>query len=262
MNRLSAALLKGLNDVQAQQLIGQLEKITVERCEVDALIGESVQKSIRNCNNLIRDRLTNGKPDDEQEVHWVVVSGNASLYPLIQESLRKQLHVPFIDDGRFTLDEKNLKHAVAKGAVLALSTISAMGTVRIEFDSELSNCLPFDVGYKDLRNNAYPILYREHTRYDTLAPKPIPIMSIRGANHAGGRKLENFVLERRFPGDDDFQPYLAFHFADGIQGDLEAAYVPQTREFTVRDTLANFPGAAREVTDANIYRSPAQRGDL
>jgi hypothetical protein len=262
LNRLSAALLKGLNDVQAQQVIGQLEKITVQRWEVDALVELSVQKSIRNCNNLIRDRLTNGKPDDEQEVHWVVVSGNASLYPLIQESLRKQLHVPFIDDGRFTLDEKNLKHAVAKGAVLALSTISAMGTVRIEFDSDLSNCLPFDVGYKDLRNNAYPILYREHTRYDTLAPKPIPIMSIRGANHAGGRKLENFVLERRFPGDDDFQPYLAFHFPDGIQGDLEAAYDPQTREFTVRDTLANFSGAAREVADANIYRSPAQRGDL
>jgi len=155
-----------------------------------------------------------------------------------------------------------LKHAVAKGAVLALSTISAMGTVRIEFDSDLSNCLPFDVAYKDLRHNAYPILYREHTRYDALVPKPIPIISIKGSGSSPGRKLENFVLERRFPGDDDFHPYLAFHFPEGIQGDLEVTYDPQSREFGVRDTLANISGEGREMTDVNIYRSPAQRGDL
>lgn len=262
LNRLSAALLKGLNDMQAQQLIGQLERITISRWEVDALIETQVAKSIRNCNNLIRDKLATGRPnDDEEEVHWVVASGNASRYPLIQEMLRKHLHVPFIDDGRFTLDERNLKHAVAKGAALALSTLLAMGTVRVEFDSDLSECLPFDVAYKDLRTNANPILYREHVRYDKLEKRVVPIVAIRGSSTAA-RKLEKFVLERRFPGDDGFSPYLSFHFADGIQGDLEVSYDTQSREFSVRDTLANVAGELKDITDTGMYRSPAQRGDL
>jgi hypothetical protein len=262
LSRLSAALLKGLSDVQAQQLIGQLEKITIQRWEVDALVEASVLKSIRNCNNLIRDQLTTGRAnDDEDEVDWVVVSGNASRYPLVQELLRKLLHVPFIDDGRFTLDEKNLKHAVAKGAVLALSTLEAVGSVQIEFDSDLSNRLPFDVGYKELRTNTNPILYREHTPYERLKPKAIPMTSLK-LGSSGGRKVEKFVLERRFPGDDGFTPYLAFHFPDGIQGDLEVAYDPHQREFTVRDTRTNSFGESKDVADTSIYRSPAQRGDL
>jgi molecular chaperone DnaK (HSP70) len=262
MKGLAEALLKGLSDVQAQQLVGQIEKITISRWEVDALVEAQVLKSIKNCNNLIRDHLTMNQPDDaEEEVHWVVVTGNASQYPLIQELLRRELHVPFINQDRFTLEERNLKHAVAKGAVLALSTISAMGTVQIEFDSDLSNCLPFDVAYKDLRNNTYPILYREHLRYDRLEKKPIPIISIR-SQAASTRKLEKFVLERRFPGDESFSPFLTFHFPDGIHGDLEVAYDPEQREFTVRDTSANVFGEQKDVTDNSIYRSPAQRGDL
>ncbi len=261
LNRLSAALLKNLTDVQAQQLIGQLERITISRWEVDALVESQVAKSIRNCNNLIRDKLANLPDDAEEEVHWVVASGNGSRYPLIQEMLRKHLHVPFVDDGRFTLDERNLKHAVAKGAALALSTLLAMGTVRVEFDSELSECLPFDVAYKDLRTNTNPILCREHVRYDKLENRVVPIVAIRGSSSAG-RKLEKFVLERRFPGDDGFSPYLSFHFPDGIQGDLEVSYDRQSREFSVRDTLANFTGELKDITDTGMYRSPAQRGDL
>lgn len=262
LNRLSAAMLKGLSDVQAQQLIAQVEKITVSRWEIDALIEAQVVKSIRNCNNLIRDKLTLNRPgDDEEEIHWVVASGNGSRYPLIQEMLRKHLHVPFINDGRFTLDEKNLKHAVAKGAVLALSTLLAMGTVRVEFDSDLSRRLPFDVAYKDLRTNANPILQREHTLYEQLEKKLVPVVAIRGSS-SPARKLETFVLERRFPGDDGFTPYLSFHFADGIQGDLEVAYDATEREFTVRDTLSNTMGELKDVAESGMYRSPAQRGDL
>jgi molecular chaperone DnaK (HSP70) len=263
LNRLSAAMLKGLSDVQAQQLVGQIEKITLQRWEIDALIDALVDKSIRNCNNLIRDHLVNNREDQqEEEVHWVVASGNASRYPLIQESLRRKLHVPFIDDGRFTLDENNLKHAVAKGAVLALSTISAMGMVRIEFDSDLSNCLPYDVGYKDLRRNTYPYLYREHTRYDKLERRTVPIVAIRGSSGPSHRRLEKFVMDRRFPGDDSFVPFLVFHFPDGIQGDLEVSYDAQLREFSVRDLVTGVVGELTDVTDASMYRSPAQRGDL
>ena len=135
-----------------------------------------------------------------------------------------------------------------------------MGTVRIEFDSDLSNCLPFDVAYKDLRTNTNPILYREHIRYDRLAAKAVPIIPIRGTPSPGSppRKLEKFLLERRFPGDYGFSPYLAFHFPDGIQGDLEVNYNAQDREFTVRDTLTGTAGEARRPT--RYHRSLAQRG--
>src|SRR5262245_30647092 len=76
LNRLSAALLKGLSDVQTQQLVAQLEKLTIHRWEIDALVEAQVLKSIRNCNNLIRDKLLTGRADDsEEEVHWVVASG-------------------------------------------------------------------------------------------------------------------------------------------------------------------------------------------
>jgi hypothetical protein len=259
LNRLSGTLLKGLSDAQTQQLVAQLEKVTISRWEIDALVEAQVLKSIRNCNNLIRDKLQNQPDDAEEEVHWVVASGNGSRYRLIQEMLRKRLHVPFIDDGRFTLDERNLKHAVAKGAVLALSTVLAMGGVRVEFDSDLSNCLPFDVAYKDLRNNTNPILYREHTRYERLEKTQIPAGAVRGSSN---RRPEKFVLERRFPGDDGFSPYLSFHFADGIQGDLEVAYDAQQREFTVRDLATNSVGDFKDVSDSGLYRSPAQRGDL
>src|SRR5262249_51052364 len=54
LNRLSAALLKGLTDAQTQQLVAQLEKLTIARWEIDALVEAQVLKSIRNCNNLIR----------------------------------------------------------------------------------------------------------------------------------------------------------------------------------------------------------------
>src|SRR5262249_2656351 len=109
--------------------------------------------------------------------------------------------------------------------------------------------------------NTNPILYREHTRYENLKPRPIQMTSVKGASSAA-RKLEKFILERRFPGDDAFAPYLAFHFPDGIQGDLEVAYDPHQREFTVRDTRTNTFGEAKDVADTSIYRSPAQRGYL
>ena len=118
------------------------------------------------------------------------------------------------------------------------------------------------MAYKDLRTNTNPILYREHTRYERLEKRRSPIVAIRGTPGPRARKLETFMLERRFPGDDGFTPYLAFHFPDGIQGDLEVNYHCANREFGVRDTLTNTAGEVKDVTDAGMYRSPAQRGDL
>src|SRR5262249_51451941 len=42
LNRLSAALLKSLSDVQTQQLVAQLEKLTISRWEIDALVEAQV----------------------------------------------------------------------------------------------------------------------------------------------------------------------------------------------------------------------------
>jgi hypothetical protein len=262
LNRLSATMLRGLSDTQTQQLVTQLERVTISRWEVDALVDAPVNRCVRNCNQLIRDVLTSGRDGREnEEVQWVVVSGNGSRYPMIREALGRGLHVPFLDEGRMTYDQANLKHAVAKGAVLALATISAIGTVRVAFDSDLSECLPFDIAHKDQKSNTYPILYREHTRYDRIESKMVPLVALRQGLDAA-HPLETFVLDRRFPGDAEFSPYLAFHFADGIRGDLEVSYDPHSREFAVRDMVANVFGELRDVTDTTLYRSPAQRGDL
>src|SRR5205823_5223128 len=112
--------------------------------------------------------------------------------------------VPFLDatdDQSFTFDPENAKAATAKGAVLALATQESNGVIRVEFDSDLANRLPFDVGYRDYTVNQPRRLFVEHTHYRDLAkalPCRVP-MAVRAVDTAHARQ---FTLCRRFPGDD------------------------------------------------------------
>ena len=126
---LAEPMFAGLTDAQAKALEAQLKTATLHRWEVDTLLdgpakcdGRTltgpVTRSIDKCNRLIQELLRERKAADglpEEEVHWVVVSGNASRYPLIRERMTQQLQVEDLGE-RLTLDEANLKHAVAKGA--------------------------------------------------------------------------------------------------------------------------------------------------
>jgi molecular chaperone DnaK (HSP70) len=277
------------DDVALKDLVERLEKVAVHRWEVDALIGQTVKRSVDNCNGLIRGQLgepqdgrsRTGLPDDEELVHWVVASGNGSRYPLIREALLAGLNIPnLVQDGRFTHDPLNLKHAVAKGAVLALATIRGQGNVRIEFDTDLSECLPYDIGYNDLRSNAHHPLFEQGQRYDKLGARPVPLAARAGEGlEATAPRQFEFTLVRRFPGDGEgsdradggegdeltrkcgWSDFVTYHFDEGIKGDLTVSYDQEAHEFAVRDK-SGAEGKPMAGGAGEDYRSPPQRGDL
>jgi hypothetical protein len=262
--------LLGTNDQQVRAIVDNLKRAEVHRWEVSGLVFEAADKSVARCNALIHDRL------DGEEVHWVVASGNGSRFPLIKELLLRKLDVPFVEE-RFDMDRENLKLATAKGAVLALNTITSYGNVRVEFDSRFEERLPFDVGYKDQARGTVEPLFHEGDRYEDMREQkqPVPMAALRGRTAAGGNAppLDTFTLYRRFPGEgrDDWSIFLQFAFpaADGgIRGDLEVEYRPDDpdhpEEFCVRDTVSNEYGKVKNPSeqDQKAYRSPAQRGDI
>lgn len=238
LNKLAEVLLKHYpaNSQLQNNLSDELSKVSISRWEIDATIGPIVLRSVLNCNELIRDRLTRkptvqrkGLPDDEEYVHWVVATGNGSRYPLVRQLLQDRLDVPFPGDDppvptvlsgaenqkkkpteeprpgwRVHFEPENMKNAVAKGAALALASIRGRVMAEIRFDTVLSDCLPFDVAYWH-RNNQDVTLFEADTRYDQLGKKLVRIANIRATVPLVGEEMRNlrseFSLMRRFPGD-------------------------------------------------------------
>jgi molecular chaperone DnaK (HSP70) len=239
------------------QLLNALGQVKVQRREVDALIRDLLMRSIENCNGLIQEKLT---PHGE-EVHCVAVAGNATRYPLVRELLQEKLDVPFCED-RLEWDQDNLKFAVAKGAVLALSVIQSNRGL-IDFPSDLSNRLPFDVAYRDLDVDDYYRLFFEHQRYDELSPNTIKIRPAKDEREGA----HVVTLYRHWPGDMDpkrrprYTPFLTWTFPEPIQGPVTVAY-DLTRTpagFTAR--YGKIEGVLEEPQE-ETYRSPVQRGNL
>ncbi len=265
LNRLSSAVLPADMALQAP-LRKKLEAISLTRIEIDALIYDPIQRSVNNCNKLIAEVFDarTGADDMPEEVHWVVASGNAVRYPAIQQALRKGLAVPFLDDpSRFTFDPDNAKDATAKGAVLALAAIEGQAQqIDLQFDSDLADRLPFDVGFKTLMVNEVKVLFEEHKRYldlKTREPVKIPLSELSKTGVVPNR----FTLLRRFPGDPAFVGFLAFEFPDGIQGGhLLLSYDDEDSfEFKAVDGAGN-EGRAKDLTAGDTYQAPAQRGDI
>ena len=263
-NKLSEILLAGTTE-QVVAMKKKLDAISISRIEIDALIYEPMMKGIRNCNKLIHE-VFDSKYSDEatpQEVHWVVVSGNSVRYPFLQQTLRRNLAVPFLEDEqRFTFDPTNAKDATAKGAALALATMEGDAQIEICFDSGLANRLPFDVGHQTKIIGAVKSLFEEHALYFELhqrEPVKIPVAELSQSQIDSKR----FILQRKFPGDDGFHNFLAFEFADGIQGPhLSVSYDDASEfEFRVVDGRGN-EGIAVDQTAGELYVAPAQRGDI
>ena len=263
-NKLSEILLAG-DAQQVMTMKKKLEAISIGRVEIDALIYEPMMKGIRNCNKLIREVFDSKYSDDSapQEVHWVVASGNAVRYPFLQQTLRRSLAVPFLDDEqRFTFDPTNAKDATAKGAALALATMEGTSEIEICFDSGLADRLPFDVGCQTKTIGGAKRLFEEHASYFELQqrdPVKIPVAELSQSQFESKR----FILQRMFPGDDGFHNFLAFEFADGIQGPhLSIRYDDASEfEFRVLDGKGN-EGVAVDQTAGELYVAPAQRGDI
>lgn len=233
----------------------KFEQIKVSRAEIDALIRPRVLHSIELCNRLIQQRLWLAK-GDPQEVHWVVAAGNATRYPLFEELFAKHLYVPFFAD-RFLHDTENCKHAVAKGAVLALGWDKEARSVGIDFDSNLADQLPFTIGVFNQQHDAVRVLYPEGSRYSKMT-SPLYIEVVTGK---GEKPAEYLILERRWPDEEKFNKFLTFRFKDGIASPVKVSYDPDTAQFVAQDHN-DADGELVEGDREKAYRPPPQRGDL
>ena len=254
---LVAAVLRPLPLPAQNQLLGPIGDVAVAPWQVDALVRKPIEGAVAKCNRLIRKHLTDAPGEGrEEEVDWVVLSGNGALYPLVTRVVREQLHVADTAD-RLTVDADNLKGAVAKGAAMARMVERVPRAVGIRFDRHLCDLLPFDVGYHDMVTNETKTLFREYTSYDDLAGqvRSVELVVSPGAS-------ENvFVLDRRFPGDDGYTAFASYHFSGGIGGELEVRYDRAAGEFTAQDVASGEFGRMTDLTEAD-HRVAVLRGDI
>jgi hypothetical protein len=261
---LSQHLLAGLPAEKRPALFERLRSVQVKRPEVDGLIREKVELSVRRCNQLIRKRLVEEAAGAPEEVERVVLLGNGSHYPLVQQALREQLNVLFYDERR-VFDEEELKTAVAKGAVLALGMKETVPDVRIDFDWSACARLPYDVGYVS-KGALVRWLYFEGQSYDEIANGPPQQVAVL----PGELEQRPHVLQlvRRWPGDEPdqrrgergYEPYLTFDFAYGIDGTVTIEHDPM-QEFRAIDSSGQ---AGKLVSSGNeeVYLHPVERGTL
>jgi hypothetical protein len=272
---------------QLQRVIAELE---VRREEVDALIRPALDRSIDNANNMIRSKLP-----ATSDVHWVYVVGNASRYPYVQQRLRERLRVCFLDGGlngsahgdgaarpapgglppiaRMRFDEDNLKNAVAKGAVFALSLEAGALGVGLSFDRHLIDRLPFDITYTDYKDGRHPTLYREHERYQDLTVRNIPVPPVKTppgrssfdpVDPSEENRRTEVYLERLWPGEAEPARFLHFHFENPIGSPtLQVRYDGENDPpcFFMKDELTGEEVEGKEIAAAT-YLSPVQSGKL
>ena len=249
--------LDGKPPAAAAQFLQQLGEASVSPWEVDALIRSDVDAVVAKCNRLMRDKL---KPDASgvpPEVDWVVLSGNGARYPLVQKLLRERLHVAALDEeGRFTFDSDNLKHAVAKGAAMARLMGRVARTASVQYPPNLSERLPYEVGVHEMHTGSHKTIFEEFTPYADLLNKP---QKLEMQPSEPGR-AETLVLERRFPGDADWSQFAAYTFADGLSAAAQIDYDDAQSRFVV--TSGGEESAFRDLTDPLEHVSLQNQGDV
>jgi len=268
---LVAAILRPLPLASQNALLVQVGELVIAPWEVNALIRHSVQSVVDKCNRLIGRHLMNGA-EDEREVDVVVLSGNGARLPLIPDMIREHLNVTGLDtalgdrpdasereDGvRLEIDNQNRKEAVAKGAAMARMVERIPRRVTIRFDRNLSERLPFNVGYHSMYTNETIPLFKEYTPLRDLTVSSSPVKL---AVQPTAQSAVKFVLEHQFPGDESYSPFASYHFAEGIQGDLEVLYDNASESFVVRDSASGTAGEFKDLTGAG-QPLPVLRGDI
>lgn len=261
-----------------------LENLTITRREVDALVEGRLGEILDVCNALIRKKLVEKvhtglteEHDDPEEVHWVVAAGAACRYPLIPEMLRQKLNVPFLNstdeefrNSRMTIDDANLKHAVAKGLAKVLM-IADMHDIQVEFDSDLSRRLPFEIVYRD-RIGSRRTLFRENAHFDTLTDSQALIPEVEAvpvSADADSTPGHYVLLYRRFPGETRDTPYLKYFFRFGVDGELKVKYDPDAGSsrtsvspFVMVNENTQEQGECQDLSPEELFLHPVQRGDL
>ncbi|OWK36464.1 hypothetical protein [Fimbriiglobus ruber] len=252
-------VLEGKPPAVQAQFAQQLGEVAVAPWEADALVRGPIESVVAKCNTLIAEKL---RPDDtgtRPEVDWVVLSGNGARYPLVQRLLRERLHVAFLDfpgSERLTFDPDNLKHAVAKGAAMARMVSRVARTAAVQYESNLSERLPFDVGVHELHVAGTRRIFREFTPYSDLLTQT---MELRMEKAPDGTP-QTLMLDRRFPGDERWSQFAAYHFAHGSAGDVQIRYDDALSRFVV--TADGEDSAYADPTDPLTHVSPQNVGDV
>lgn len=222
LNRLWKQLNPG-QDVMPDELV---EKLKVQRREVDALIDAPIVRTIEYANDLLKNCLT---PDagrggaapgalEVPEVHWVYLVGNASRYPRIREMLldpQRGLRVRFLKDRLALVRPEDFKNSVAKGAIVAMKLRYQEMGMTVSWDHQVVRRLPFDVVHVTLGSVGDRVLYHTGELYSELLPRTIDIK----ADPVTGRpSVREVVLSRRWPGETVADPYVIFRFPEPVEG--------------------------------------------
>ena len=262
---LAKSILSSFNGLAPEEVRKKLDNIEISRAEVDALIGPAVLATISKANNLLRAKMEPVNQYDlntVNELNWVVLSGNGGQYPLVGEMVTRELHGVDIEDKKKTIPMDDLKDAVAKGAVLFLNCLKVRGKARVDFDTKLSDCLPFDIGCVNNKTNQIQVIFEEGSRYTKLVEKTIPVYQGEG----DASQTLQFAILRRYPGEENpndprkgFKTYMTYTFDEKIRGDLVLKYDLEENNFTLRDSGGQ-DAKGKPFSKEESYLAPVETG--
>ncbi|HEX7378828.1 MAG TPA: hypothetical protein VF278_17025 [Pirellulales bacterium] len=253
-----------LSGQQEQELAAAIE---IDVKDVNELVCGRIRESVRRCNSLIQECLLAAGG----QVDCVCVAGNASRYPLIQETLKRDIDAALCErlgdddarlpeyERRYVFVEHDLKHAVAKGAALALMRRNVSSGAKLIFDSHLSERLPFDIGHLHAPGGTHNLLFAEGEMYAQLPEKTLPAPPLAEGRRDDGRGNEPpqlLFLDHRWPGEK-YSRFLQFEFPRGIDHEVTIAFDPRKHEF-----LADGRVWPQRRISPDVYRAPEQRGNL
>jgi len=255
-----AKALASVASVPESDLKKIVDGVSVTAAEIDALVRPYIQKSVKVCKALLQSKLhfRGGLVDD------VFIIGNGSRYPLVTNLVRESVLGDSSTSGLATdaiggsvnLDPVDIKHAVAKGAALALAMKESALGIRIQFDEGLSNRLPFTVAWFNAATRTHVILFEEGESYDTLEPRTIHVQP-----SPDGKPQQWIRLENQWPGGE-YEPFLLFHFPHGVKGEVVISIDPDQHQFIAQCQDTGERAVGQRDIDRAVYFAPVQRGRI
>ena len=268
---LAKIITSKFDDKDTAEVVKKLERIEIKRSEVDALIHPVLQTTINRSNNLLRKKIESvTQSENIPHLDYLVVSGNGGRYPLVNEMLSKELIGVDIDDKKAIIPVEDLKDAVAKGAVLFLNCMKEQGRARVDFDTKLSDCIPFDIGWLNNETNIIRVVFEEGLRYSKMKEEEIQVFS-----QTENSSINNQItILRRYPGEEEqdkggpgshtkgFKSYLTFVFKEPIQGNIFIRFDAEKNIFTARDATNQEPEKTINNEPNDSFLSPIERGNI
>lgn len=221
-----------------QTVFNAAEEISVSRAEIDAQVLPQIVESVEKMNRLLADRL----PSD-CEVERVYLVGNASRYPLIEQTIRERLNVRFLDSPlRLRKCDSQAKLAVAKGACLRERLRDDHLQLRLISDRDIVKKLPYDVLVSGPGIPHYA-LYQEGDVTDQLPERALPV-----PEPAPNEEAPTYMrLFRRWPGETDVSSYLYFDFGEPLKGPLKVRFYKPDQSFEMKDRSGDWVRGVEEI---------------